>query len=196
MVTVQFGPQSFHFTEKGGEFHDALDLTVAAVNVNSKISGNDSHLALDFKPQTRRMVDAVGFRVISQIDLPPGRYQLRVAARSVNASTAGSVHYDLDVPDFSDGPLSISGLVLGSAAVRVVPTGGTFVPLQGVIAAPPTTFRDFLADGHARPWSRMCTTTRRKRNEGGVASEFARRRCGVGVGEGDGEAWFGRRGRA
>src|SRR6185295_13370990 len=49
------------------------------------------------------------------------------------------------VPDFSDGPLQLSGLVLGSAAVRVVPTGGTFVPLQGVSAAPPTTFRDFLA---------------------------------------------------
>ena len=145
MVTVQFAPQSFHFTEKGGEFHDVLDLTVAAVNVNSKISGNDSHLALDLKPQTRRMVDAAGFRVISQIDLPPGRYQLRVAARSVNASTAGSVHYDLDVPDFSDGPLAISGLVLGSASLRVVPTGGTFEPLQGVIAAPPTTFRDFFA---------------------------------------------------
>jgi hypothetical protein len=145
MVTVQFGPRSFLFTEKGGEFHDVLDLTVAAVNVNSKISGNDSHMALDLKPPTRRMVDAVGFRAISQIDLPPGRYQLRVAARSVNASTAGSVHYDLEVPDFSDGPLSISGLVLGSAAVRVVPTAGTFVPLQGVIAAPPTTFRDFLA---------------------------------------------------
>jgi len=145
MVTVQFGPQSFHFTEKGGEFHDVLDLTVAAVNVNSKISGNDSHMALDLKPQTRRMVEVVGFRAISQIDLPPGRYQLRVAARSVNAAIAGSVHYDLDVPDFSDGPLALSGLVLGSAAVRVVPTAGTFVPLQGVIAAPPTTFRDFLA---------------------------------------------------
>jgi hypothetical protein len=69
-----------------------------------------------------------------------------VAARSVNASTAGSVHYDLDVPDFSDGPLALSGLVLGSAAIRVVPTGGTFEPLQGVIAAPPTTFRDFVAN--------------------------------------------------
>jgi hypothetical protein len=144
MVTVQFAPQSFHFTEKGGEAHDVLDLTVAAVSVNSKISGNDSHVNLDFKPPTRRLVDAAGFRFISQIDLPPGRYQLRVAARSENASTAGSVHYDLDVPDFSDGPLSMSGLVLGSAAVRVVPTGGTFEPLQGVIAAPPTTFRDFL----------------------------------------------------
>lgn len=145
MVTVQFGPGSFRFTEKGGEFHDILDMTVAAVNVNSKISGNDSHVNLDLKPQTRRIVDAAGFRVISQIDLPPGRYQLRVAARSVNASTAGSVHYDLEVPDFSDGPLAISGLVLGSAAVAVVPTGGAFEPLQGVVKVPATTFRNFLA---------------------------------------------------
>jgi VWFA-related protein len=144
MVTVQFAPGSFRFTEKGGLFHDVLDLTVAAVNPDHKISGNDSHLNLDLKPQTRRMVDATGFRVISQIELPKGRYQLRAAARSVNASISGSVHYDLDVPDFSDEPLAISGLVLASAAVAVVPTGGAFEPLKGVMTTPATTFRDFL----------------------------------------------------
>ena len=145
MVTVQFGPGSFQFTEKGGLFHDVLDLTVAAVNTDSKISGNDSHLNLDLKPPTRLLVDAAGFRVISQIELPKGRYQLRVAAHSVNASSSGSVHYDLEVPDFSDGSLAVSGLVLGSAAVSVVPTAGGFVPLKGVMNVHATTFRNFLS---------------------------------------------------
>ncbi|MEO8361531.1 MAG: VWA domain-containing protein, partial [Vicinamibacteria bacterium] len=144
VVTVQFGPGSFRFIEKGGEFHDVLDLTVAAVNSDSKISGNDTHMNLDLKPQTRRLVETVGFRSISQIDLPPGRYQLRVAARSVNANREGSVHYDLDVPDFSDGSLALSGLVLGSAAVGVVPTAGIFEPLKGATTTPSTTFRTFL----------------------------------------------------
>ena len=105
MVTVQFGPGSFEPQTKGAEFKDSLDLTVAAVSTAGRINGNDSHLDLNLRPQTVRLVNAAGFRVISEIELPKGRYQLRVAARSANASTTGSVYCDLEVPDFSADPL-------------------------------------------------------------------------------------------
>jgi VWFA-related protein len=144
MVTVQFGPGSFEPQQKGGEFKDALDLTVAAVSAAGRINGNDAHLDLNMRPQTARLVGAAGFRVVSEIELPKGRYQLRVAARSANSSAIGSVYCDLEVPDFSAEPLSISGLVLGSSSLAIVPTGGAFEPLKGVLQFPPTTFRDFL----------------------------------------------------
>ena len=55
-----------------------------------------------------------GFRVVSALDLEPGRYQLRVAAREANAGRVGSVVFDLDVPDFSRPGLAVSALALTS----------------------------------------------------------------------------------
>ena len=43
--------------------------------------------------------------MISSIDLPPGRYTLRIGAREANSKKAGSVSYDLEVPDFAKEPL-------------------------------------------------------------------------------------------
>ena len=52
------------------------------------------------------------YEVLSQIVLRPGRYQLRMSAKT--SGQTGSVYYDIDVPDFGARSLSISGLVLSS----------------------------------------------------------------------------------
>ena len=44
-----------------------------------------------------------GLRTLSRFELPPGRYQLRVAANELATKSVGSVLYDLDVPDFTKG---------------------------------------------------------------------------------------------
>jgi hypothetical protein len=49
------------------------------------------------------------------VSLPPGRYSLRIAARDVSAERVGSVHCDLEVPDYGKLPLSMSGVVIASA---------------------------------------------------------------------------------
>src|SRR5947199_10319376 len=89
------------------------------------------------------MVQATGFRVVSALDVPPGRYQFRVAARAVNADAVGSVFYDLDVPDFAKQPLAFSGLVLTSATAGMVPTAGHAPMLKDVLPNPPTATRAF-----------------------------------------------------
>jgi hypothetical protein len=86
-----------------------------------------------------------GFRVQSRLELPPGSYQLRVAAREGGGRT-GSVHYDLLVPDFGKEPLGMSGLVLSSAAAGGVPTAGTVAELSNALPTPPTTARVFSAN--------------------------------------------------
>ena len=40
-------------------------------------------------------------RTLSRLQIPPGRYQLRVAANDLATNAVGSVLYDLDVPDFT-----------------------------------------------------------------------------------------------
>jgi VWFA-related protein len=77
----------------------------------------------------------VRYELLTVLTLPPGRYQLRVAAESTMHAKEGSLHYDLDVPDYSKGDLQMSGAVVGvepnvavagvnrvSAAFPVVPT--------------------------------------------------------------------------
>ena len=88
---------------------------------------------------------AGGFRILNQIDLPPGRYQLRVAVLEDNTKRAGSVVYDLDVPDFGKEKLTISGLALTSASSGLTPTARSKDPLAKMLPGPMTTYRDFVA---------------------------------------------------
>ncbi len=144
MVTAHFGGQAFRDTEKDGKFQDVLEVSLVAFDKSAKTKGTDSQLKLDLKPQTKKVVDAAGFRFLGQLELPPGLYQLRCVARASNASAAGSVYYDLEVPDFSKGPLTLSGLLVSSATSALIPTAGAFEQFKDVLPAPPTTFRDFL----------------------------------------------------
>jgi hypothetical protein len=145
MVTVQFKPGAFQFKEEGGQSHDVLDLTLAAVDSNAKLSVLDSQVKLDLKPRTRQLVDALGFRCVSHIDLVPGRYQLRILGRAQNSGKVGSVYYDLEVPEFAKSDLALSGLALSSATAALVPTAGAFEPMKDVMPGPPTVARDFFS---------------------------------------------------
>jgi hypothetical protein len=88
-----------------------------------------------------------GFRVVSALDLEPGRYQLRVAAREANAGRVGSVVFDLDVPDFNRPGLAMTALALTS-----VSTGDQVLsarprdPLKDRMPATPSTQRTFARD--------------------------------------------------
>ncbi|HEU4937191.1 MAG TPA: VWA domain-containing protein [Vicinamibacterales bacterium] len=81
----------------------------------------------------------VSYEVLSRLPLKPGRYELRVALDAA-AARSGSVYTYVDVPDFAEEPLSMSGVVLS-----VVPAWPT-APSQGfpdLLPIVPTTRRDF-----------------------------------------------------
>lgn len=58
-------------------------------------------------------LERVRVHVLSELDLPAGRYQVRIAAGT--SSLAGSLVYDLEVPDFTEKPLAMSGIGLVTA---------------------------------------------------------------------------------
>ena len=80
--------------------------------------------------------------MLSQVNLPPGRYQMRVAAGN-KAGKAGSVLYDLEVPDFNKEPFAMSGVALTSAAAAQAPTVKPKDPLGDFLPGPITTMREF-----------------------------------------------------
>ena len=55
---------------------------------------------MEMSAATAQLARERGFRVVSEASLPPGRYQLRIAAAEEGANRSGSTFYDLDVPDF------------------------------------------------------------------------------------------------
>ena len=71
-------------------------------------------MALALKPDTFALTKARGIRVLTEMALAPGRYQLRAAGGPM-VGKAGSVTYDLEIPNFTKDALSLSGITLTSS---------------------------------------------------------------------------------
>jgi hypothetical protein len=80
--------------------------------------------------------------MLSEMHLPRGRFQIRVAVGD-RSGKSGSVVYDLDVPDFARAPLSMSGVSLTSKALSDVTTMRPKEPLRGLLPGPITASREF-----------------------------------------------------
>jgi len=130
--------------EKDGTFRNDLELAVTATNQSGKtFSGGRNTLNLNMRPESAKRAMVAGFRVVSSIDLPPGRYTLRIGAREANGKKAGSVSYDVEVPDFAKEDFLMSSLALTSAASSATPTARGKDPLQQLLPGPLSTHREF-----------------------------------------------------
>jgi VWFA-related protein len=120
-------------------------LSYIAIDQNGKVrGGNTDSLAMpNLKPETKARIEQTGLRMLNRLDLPPGKYQLRVAAHDTNGGNVGSVQYDLAVPDFQKTPFSISGLVLTSGLGAALPTVRADEQLKQVLPGPPISLRSF-----------------------------------------------------
>jgi VWFA-related protein len=159
------------FVEQDGVDRGTLEVSYTATDARNRAYPGARHAISLTRPPGTEAAPAEGrpLRILSQLALPAGRYQIRVAAGS--AARAGSVLYDLEVPDFTRAPLVLSGLALTSLSAGAVPTlrpapgrgGGRAVncrppscvvplsdgapsehdPLGDALPAPPTTAREF-----------------------------------------------------
>jgi len=123
---------------------DKLQLSFYAVDAKGKYQGGSSDtVTLNLRPETKELIQRTGMRTLSRVELVPGRYQLRVVANDLSTKSVGSVLYDLDVPDFTKGPIVMSGVAITSAASSRVPTVRPDDELKQVMPAPPMGSRVF-----------------------------------------------------
>ncbi|MBI3491299.1 MAG: VWA domain-containing protein [Acidobacteria bacterium] len=124
---------------------DKIQLSYLAIDANGKVKGgNTDAIAMNaLRPETKTRIEQNGLRVLNRLDLPPGKYQMRVAAHDSAGGAVGSVLLDVDVPDFIKMPFSISGLVLTSPISSQVPTVHTDEQLRGVLPGPAVASRSF-----------------------------------------------------
>ncbi len=92
--------------------------------------------------------DQAQYELLSQMDLKPGRYELRLSVHNDVLARDGSVFADVVVPDFAKAPLSLSGVAISvdpghaaaprgalAALIPVVPSAQrSFAPADGVSA--------------------------------------------------------------
>jgi VWFA-related protein len=142
-LAVEIDVSKFDFVEKDGTFVEKLDVVNAATDANGKVFPGERQTAnLALKPDTYQRMKSRGFRVVSQVDLPPGRYQVRIAAGNA-AGKAGSVVFDLDIPDFTKEALTMSGIAITSASASETPTIRPKDPLRDYLPGPVTATREF-----------------------------------------------------
>jgi VWFA-related protein len=116
---------------------ESIDFTLAAIDSNGKVYS---------RQRSRSTFQAKGApptgwaRLGSRVDVPPGRYQIRLAAVGGNG-VGGSVFTEVTVPKFTD-DLAIGGLSLGSPALR---TEERAELIAGVLPLVPLATREFPA---------------------------------------------------
>jgi hypothetical protein len=148
-VVLHTDGKALKFTERDGRFDDNLELSIIAVDHQGRIkNATRQKVNMPLRPQSRNTVVTSGVRTVARIDLPAGRYQLRVGVLDEGSQTAGSVYYDLEVPDFDGGALSMSGVVLTSTLASVGPGVGLAADdeLRKALPGPPAVTRQFRAD--------------------------------------------------
>jgi hypothetical protein len=84
--------------------------------------------------------DRLQYEVRTHIALEPGRYQVRLGVASALVGKSGSLYYELDVPDFTKPPVSLSGVIVNAVPAIVSPPNTNLAALVPVAS---TTRRQF-----------------------------------------------------
>ncbi len=145
-LAVELDANRLHFTEQPNKtFADGIELSLFALDERGKLhGGNFFQFNLALRPETYQRVRESIVRMNPRVELPPGRYQLRVGVRESGAGEMGTVFYDLQVPDYTSNGLAMSGLLLTAESARSQFTAqpDTQLPPES-LPAPATSRRTF-----------------------------------------------------
>ena len=128
-----------------GTVSNKIELSFFGLNAQGKaIAPAWTELDLTLRPETRDRVTAHGVRANPRISLAPGRYQIKVGARESVSGQAGSVFYDLEVPDFRKERLMVGGLLMTTPSVQQTPSIQPDPNVsEKLLPAPATSRREF-----------------------------------------------------
>ena len=129
--------------ERNGQMVGGVEVSYLATDGQNTIQPGEFHIAdLTLTPERYEYLQKTGLRVLGEMRLPRGRFQIRVAVGN-RTGKSGSVVYDIEVPDFARAPLSMSGVSLTSNALSDVTTMRPKEPLKGMLPGPITAAREF-----------------------------------------------------
>ena len=147
LVISELDGSAIRFEERDGLFRGRIELSVVALNYTGDIvDGDNQSFDLNLRPQTFEAVRRFGVRIYTRLALPAAsRYRIRVGAYEAVGETSGVVPFDVELPDYDETPLALSGLVLTSTAAALMPTPRPDPELATLFPTPPSAGRVFDA---------------------------------------------------
>ena len=146
-MTIDVPKEVFRFEASPAGWSEDLDLVYQLIDLNGNVTASESqNVQLRLQAEARDLVEERGFRIIIPITVRPGRYQVRIAARTTNSAMRGSLFADLIVPDFFEPALLWSGVSLTSAGALRVPTRPPDTAVPPHIPVVPAALRVFSGD--------------------------------------------------
>jgi len=147
-LVVEVLGKSLRFAERSGRFEERIELALLTVDEGGRAAnGRSATFDLHLPPDQYQGVRATGIRWLTRLELPPARYQVRVAGRAVRTGVDGLVTCDLDVPKFEPERVGMSGVTITSLPATLSVTQG-----QGRLAAtlrtPTSVARTFVTGDH------------------------------------------------
>ena len=130
-------------TRPAGHLGDeTVDVAVRAFDERSQMRASKGHWTSTIRLQPQvSLSGAVHYDAVTRLDLPPGRYEVRLSMRRASDDVAGGVATFVTVPNFENERLSLSGAVLG----RPSATPPAKHLMSVVLPFAPTTVRTFRA---------------------------------------------------
>lgn len=168
--------------EADGKLRDELKYEVVVVDEKRakirSLGGLTARVTLSPTAGRDTAPDVATYQVAQTIALPPGRFQLRLAAQSSKLARGGSVYLHLNVPDVRRDALSIGGLAVGYAnGSRIATAVATPPPVSRArrsarmaaappplpaLPFPPTLDREFASDDLLRVYFEVTARDRRE----------------------------------
>lgn len=141
-VTIEMAANRLQLVEQDGAHRGEMEILFAVTDAKGKRYPIYRHrAAVALKTDTYERINRSALRVLAELPLrEKGRYQVRASAGG--AAIAGSVIYDVEIPDFRD-DLSMSGLALTSAQAQQTFTVTPHQKLEAGLPWAPTTAREF-----------------------------------------------------
>jgi VWFA-related protein len=144
VVALEIDGPALQFQQRDGRFVESLEVSIVAADQRARVQGGDRQtFNLNLMPETHARVSNTGVRLLSQLELPPGRYQIRVGAHESTGQTIGTVPYDIEVPDYSKTPFALSGVLVTSSSAGSFTTANQDADWNGLLPAPPVVTRTF-----------------------------------------------------
>ena len=144
LVAAEIDGSALQFTQRDGRFVERVELSIVATDQDAKVQGGDrQQFDMNLLPDTHARVSRSGVRLISRLDLPPGRYQLRVGAYETAGGAVATVPYDLEVPDYAKAAFAMSGVVLTSSDADALVNANPDPQLKDLVPVTPVVTRTF-----------------------------------------------------
>ncbi len=125
-----------------------VNVMYVAVDMSGKVhASGQKTMDLAIRPESRKAIATNGLRLVTEIALAPGHYQLRLAAHDPVANRSGSVFWDLEIPDFDKQTVSMGNLLLSAASAGRTPTSLDAPSVRDALgSAAPTSRREFTLE--------------------------------------------------